>query len=538
MRGFRKAPQALSAALLVAGLTAACGTTVPLSQQQAAGLNNIGGANTGSGSGSGLSVPAGTLPSGSSGQSTSAGSGLGGSLGGAGSTPTSAGGGGGGGGSAALASGGSASSASGGSTTAPTGGSSASGNGPGVTASTINVAAIYDPDAAAADSALGAANANPGNTKAEETAVVDYINAHGGVDGRKINLIWYKQSVQNTSNSTDQQACQAWTVDSKSLFLIGGTPILDQCTANAHAVALDFGVITEETSAVYANFPANVDVTGPTIDHAMAITIKGLARQGYFSPGAKVGIVTWADPYYTYSINAGAKPALAALGLNNVPVEYVTEPQSYGDLGATSSSVSSAVLKFRAEGINHVILFDGPAGVNSAGVLVIEWMQQANSQGYYPRYGLNSTSGFSSLAPDLPPKEMVNSIGVGWDPFIDESGSDYPPSKLDAAGQLCLKIMNNAGQNEEGSPNALGIQMAYCDQFFFMQKVFAHVSPLNQQTALAAIEGVGSSFQPIETFGTYLSPSHRDGLSAVRNIAYFPSCTCYRYTSGSYNPYA
>lgn len=531
MRGFRKAPRPLIAAFVVAGLTAACGSTVPLSEQRA--LNGIGGASAGSGST--LSLPSGAVASGSPGATANAASGFGGSVGAAGAA--SAGGGGGGGGGSGSGFSGGSTTGPGGSTTAPVRGSSSSGNGPGVTASTIYVAAAYDPDAAAADSALGAANLNPGNTQAEENAVVKYVNAHGGVDGRKVQLVWYQESVQNTASTTDEQACQTWTQDNKSFILAAGTPILDQCTANAHAVALDFGVITEETTAMDARYPADFDVTGPTIDHSMAITINGLARQGYFSSGAKVGIVTWDDPYYTYSISAAAVPALDALGIKNVPVEYITEPQSYGDLGATSSSVSSAVLKFRAEGINHVIIFDGPAGVNSSGVLALEWMQQANSQMYYPRYGLNSTSGFSTTAPDMPEKELVNSIGVGWDPFLDETSSDYPPSKLDPAGQLCLKIMNSAGQNEEGSPNALGIQMAFCDEFFFMQQVFAHVNPLNQQTAIAAIDRVGGSFHPIETFGTYLSASRHDGLSAVRNIAFFPSCTCYRYTSGSYNPY-
>lgn len=517
MRGLRQ-PPALVAGLLVLGLTAACGSTVPLAQQRMAEslgvTGSLGGTGTGSGTGA-AGVPGGVAPSGAASLSVgNAGSGAGGAGG------TEAGGSSGGGGSAGASS-----------------LVSNAGSGPGVTPTTIYVAGAYDPDAAAADSALGAANANPGNTKAEEEAVVSYINSHGGVDGRKLSIVWYQASVQNDSTTTDQQSCQTWTQDHKVFILAAGTPIWDQCTANEHAVALDTGAITEETTQMNQRYPADIDLTGPTIDHSMSITINGLKRQGYFARGAKIGMVTWDDPYFHYGIAAGAQPALARAGISpsSVPVQYITAPASYGDLGATSSSVQSAVLKFRTEGINHVILFDGPTGVNSSGILFLEWMQQANSQMYYPKYGLNSTSGFTTLGSDVPSKELVGSIGVGWDPLLDESSTDYGKQNLDPQGQLCMRIMAAAGQSESGN-NAVALQTAFCDEMFFLQKVLAGLHPLNQRTAVDAINAVGN-YTPIETFGVHVSASQHDGLELIRNIAFVTSCDCYRYTSAPYNAY-
>lgn len=411
------------------------------------------------------------------------------------------------------------------------------GDGPGVTATTINIGAVYDPDAAAADSAIGAAGANPGDVKAETEAVVKYINAHGGVAHRRVNPIWYKESVSDPASTTFQRMCSTWTQDNKVFVFQAGAPILDQCTANAHGVAVDAGQIVEETTAQDRKYPADINISSFTIDHSMAVTVNGLAKQGYFSNGAKVGIVTWDDPYYRYGISAGANPALARLGLKNLPVQYVAVPQSYGDLGATSSSAGSAVLKFRTQGIDHVIVFDGPAGVASGAILWLEWSQQANSQQYYPRHGLNSTSGFNALASDIPQKEMENSVGVGWLPSLEETSTDWANTPLSSNSKLCMQIMKDAGQQQSGA-NAQAVQFAICDTLFFLKQVFDPITgPLNQQTALAAINAVGTRYSPMLTFGLNINAQRHDGAVLVRNMAFQDSCTCYRYTSQPYNPY-
>ena len=511
----RKPRHSITLTLAVTLAATACGSTV----------QNVGSGQTGAGGSQSLSVPGGG-PSGAAG-GTVAGGPTGGTTGAVG---TAAGGTGGavGGGYAAGQSG--AVSSGSGSVSEP-------GDGPGVTKTTINFGAVYDPDAAAADAAIGAAGANPGDIKAETDAVVRYINSHGGVARRKLNPVWYKQSVSDSSSTTFQGECSTWTQDSKVFVFEAGFPILDQCTTDAHGVAVDAGRLVEETTAQNRRYPAVINISSFNIDHSMAVTVNGLAKQGYFSKGAKVGIVTWDDAYYRYGISNGANPALARLGLKNVPVEYVAVPQSYGDLGATSSSAGSAVLQFRTQGIDHVIVFDGPAGVASGAILWIEWSRQADSQQYYPRHGLNSTSGFNALASDIPRKEMENSLGVGWFPSLEETSTDWANTPLSANAKLCLQIMKDAGQQQAGA-NAQAIQFAICDKLFLLKQAFDPITgPLNQQTALAAINALGTHYTPMLTFGLDITAGRHDGASLVRNMAFQDSCTCYRYTSQPYNPY-
>lgn len=499
-------------AVAAVAVTAGCGTTV-------SGVNARGGPG-----GEGLSLPsnaAGATPSaGPGGGSVAApGAGVAGLAGGT----TSSGGqfGGGGGGSAAGVSGG-------------------AGNGPGITASTIYVGESYDPTIAAADAGLGAAGANPGDTKAETDAVINYLNTHGGIAHRKIAPVWHRISASDQASTSAESTCQAWTHDSKVFVFAGGDfrgagTLMDECAKRAGGIEMVGGQITMETTAVEAGYPGDFNLHGFSNDRAMRYTVGGLADLSYFTKGARVGIVTWDDPYFHYGVSHAAMPALAALGIHNVPVAYISSPSSYGDLAATSAAVNSAVLKY-SQTVDHVIIFDGASGVAGGGILTLEWMQQAHSQRYHPRYGLNSSSGFNALAGDLPADELRNSVGVGWEPVLEQTSTDFAAMPKSADAKLCAQIMSNAGQ-QVSSANGLALQYMICDYFFLLKQALDSIKgPINQQTAIAAFNAIGSSHQSIVNFGAHIDSGRRDLPYLVRNMTYQSGCSCFRYVGRTYNP--
>jgi hypothetical protein len=413
------------------------------------------------------------------------------------------------------------------------------GNGPGVTPTTISIGTGYEPDTNSADAAIGAANAGPGDIKAETQAVINYINSHGGVAHRKLAPVWYAVRVQNSADTSSQQECSTWTQDNKVLVWNAGgngNAILDECAARAHTVQLNSGAITQETTATNAKYPSDIDLEGLTIDRGMRYTIEGLHRQNYFTSGARLGIVTWDDPFYSYGIAHAAVPALAALGLHNVPVSYVASPGSYGDLAATSASVNSAVLRYRNRGIDHVIIFDGGTGIAGGGILTLEWMQQAQSQHYHPKYGLNSAMGFNALASDLPQQQLQGSTGISWEPILDETADDFAATKQPPAGQLCEQIMTQAGQTASAS-NARAIQFSICNNLFFLKQILDSIKgPLNQQTIIAAINRVGTHYTSLINFGINLTAARHDAPYLVRNMSFVESCSCYKFSGTTYNP--
>lgn len=426
------------------------------------------------------------------------------------------------------------------STTAPGTNGQEAVSGPGITPTTIFVGETYSPDTAAANSALGAADQNPGDTKAETEAVIRYLNSHGGIAGRKVVPVWHRVSVSDDSSSSAEAACQDWTKDHKVFVFSGGDfrgagTLMDDCATRAGGIELIGGQTAMETTAVEAAHPAAFDLHGLSNDRAMNHTIAGLADLGYFSTGARVGIVTWDDSYHRYGVSHAAVPALDRLGFHDVPVSYINSPSSYGDLGATSAAVSSAVLKYSGT-VDHVLLFDGASGVAGTGVLTLLWMQQAQSQHYHPRYGLNSTGGFNALASDLPAEQLVNSVGVGWEPGLEQTSSDFEHTRWPKQTKLCEQIMERAGQKVSGA-NARALQYMICDAFFLLKEALDPISgPVNQATAIAAFNALGTRHRSLVNFGARIDAQHRDLPYLVRNVVYKQDCGCFKYVGPVYNP--
>lgn len=73
-------------------------------------------------------------------------------------------------------------------------------------------------------------------------------------------------------------------------------------------------------------------------------------------------------------------------------------------------------------------------------------MNAAGGQQWYPKYGLNSTSGLSIAAPDEPAMELQNALAVGRSPSLDLSSGDFNALPSSPNEKLCLQMMSSAGQ--------------------------------------------------------------------------------------------
>ena len=509
---------------VVAGLGAlllipACGTTVksgagPSAGRADTGLNLSGGGTPGTAAGAGSS-----------------------SAGGATSGATAGGGGGLAGGSA-TASGGVSSGASGGPVagggTAGTGGGSAAGttsrlipaSAPGVTNSTIYIGVGYSSQSASADRAIGAAGAAPSyDTRNVFNAIINYANSHGGFAGRKLQALYYDYNLTTDSSTQDQSACAFWNQDNKTFAIGGAHPLLISCGQSAGELVLGAGSATESTFKTYPNL---IDPIGTALDRLGTVTATGLYKAGYFT--GKLGLVTWDDPNYRATITNGYLPFLSAHHITPAQITYIAVPQQVGALGDMSAAVSSAVAKFKALGIDHVIIQDGAAGVWAGTGLTFEWMNQAKSQGYYPRYGQNTLNspGWSVLPAD----QMNNALAID---DADEDPSKDAGWHTNQARQNCFNIeaaagypVNPSNQNDEG------IAAESCDYIFFLQRVINSLSSLTVANFLTAAQNVGTSFQSAIIYGVKLSPGVRDGGDEFRTEEYFQSCSCLKYQSTPY----
>jgi hypothetical protein len=190
--------------------------------------------------------------------------------------------------------------------------------------------------------------------------------------------------------------------------------------------------------------------------------------------------------------------------------------------------VSSAVLHMRQDGVNHVLFLE------NGGLPVLFFMNEAQSQGWHPRYGLNSQDGPEVLVSggDVPSAQMDGAEGIGWLPSADlpYGGSTANPYLAAPGVQRCLGIMSRAGQAPT-SADSLAIALGTCDQLWFLvAAVDAGGQPINASSFVAGVDRLGDSFASVVTIGTELSADQHDGAAEARYYSYGQACGCWSYT--------
>lgn len=495
-----------------AALAAGCGSTVA-GVNDTVGVPNQNGMVAPSGTvpsagASGLTAPAGTTANGSGSTATLSGAGTSGSTT-TGTTPTGTSG-----------------------AYAPTTGGGSTGatraTAPGITATKIYAGFEYSSDAAAGNRAIGAAGAAASyDARDVYKAVIDYANKHGGFGGRQLEPYFHDISVADDRSVSDQAACDDFTNDHKIFAMEGSTEVLRTCAEKAGAISIGGG---NTVSSTYEKYPHFVEPYFIRLDRLGPVTVNGLYKNHYFS--GKLGLITWDDPNYRYGMQHGYLPALHSHSITETQVAYVSVPQQIGAVADMSAAMSSIVNKFRALGIDHVIIQDGPAGVWAGGGLTLEFMNQAKSQRYYPRYGQNALNLPGSTI--LPSDQQDKALAI--------MDSDYAPKFDDGirpnpSRQKCFKIQEDAGLPvHESNENDEVTAAQVCDFIFFLQLVVNRLPVITADSFVQAVAGLGTRFGSAFTYGTRFFKGRRDGADLVRTAEYFDSCKCLKYRGGPYRP--
>ena len=521
------APHRRTRALLVAAAlvaSAACGSTVPTEQRAGGGTLQQGG----TAGGDGLTVPGGPADGATAGGTAgttggSTGTAFGGTAGTGGSTT--------GGTSAGTTTGGTGSTTGGTTGAGTTGGGSAAVSGKGITATAINLGIPYCNDCASGNAALGAGGQDPGDTRRYYQTALDDVNARGGVLGRKLAPVWHSVSVADNIDTSAQAACERWTSDTQvaAMFLRG--EVIYQCAKNAGVMVMGSGGIGP-TYEKYPNLfsPASVPLEGLYGD-----TVRAMVKAGWHKPVApwptgKIGLITWDTPEYEYAMKNGYQRALAAAGLKETDTRYIAVPQNAGSVADASAAVSNAVLSFRSQNIDHVMIGDGPAGIFTGVGLTLLFLQNAQSQNYFPRYGFNGNN-----APDFPqhPKEQL--AGMLAIDFYDEDPSKDKGIALNPQRERCLALMRKKGL-PVGDGQTMTLAINACEIAWFAEAVFKRSGGSSLDRVIPGAESIGTAYRSGLTYGTKLGPGRHAGVHMYRNLQYSTDCSCIEYTSKPYEP--
>ena len=496
-------------------LTTACGTTVPLAQTTGSPNDGLGQPAANAPGASEPDSPAATSAPGTGGQSTSVAATGPGVVGSSGSV----------------------------SSPVTTGGGGGSHLGRGVTAKTIRIGVAYQANLDAANRALGGGKVTSGDQLAEAHLLVKDINAHGGLGGRMLVLDAFAYDAQSTQPYAvqDQVACAHFTQDTKVFAVVGAglTATFEECMEKAGTAVLGADIVRFDV-ADFRHYPHYFDVQELDLDRLAGSLADELAADGWAggwnatlarsaSTKPKVGVVAFDKPRYTSAVRSVLVPRLRAKGLTvpDADLVFVNEPTSQSDIGPAATQVQNAVLRFAQDGVTHVVLLDTHGGITQV------FLNAADGQHYYPRYGMESGSGTQALLDGgvIRTSQLAGAKGLGWIPALDLPSSANPDNGRWSSDdrRRCIGLMKAGGQSFS-STNAESIALLYCDQLWLLDRSLDTIPTTPTLSAFtAAVERLGSHAPDASLGASSYTAGKHVGVARGIEWSFDGSCGCMTY---------
>jgi hypothetical protein len=255
--------------------------------------------------------------------------------------------------------------------------------------------------------------------------------------------------------------------------------------------------------------------------------IDKLFSWGYFDGAARTGLIMFDTPANNRVLEGVIKPRMKAHGLELTDVAKATPLTGVSDLGTFGQQMASTVLKFRTQGIDHVMFYA------TIGLGPFLFGPQADAQRYYPRYGLTTMDQPQVLVTSgVSPDQLRRAMSIGWRPAEDVNTPQDPGGN--ATTDLCASIYKDAGVQLASRADE-DWAMSQCAAVLFLQTTLNRTDPsmLNPTGILSAVEQLGGSYRAAGTLGTSFGPGRYDGPDTVRQVAFRDDCDCFVYAGPS-----
>jgi hypothetical protein len=498
------------------------GLTVPASGTSSAPTSDgVGGTGGGAGATPGAR-PA--LPATSGAGATA--SGGGGAAATSGSTGTS-------GGSAPATGGSSAEPAPG--TGSPGGAAVATGRGFDETTITIGMGRADEDDSAAAIAALGV---DVGETTvdydAAVQAILDDINASGGIGGRQIRMAWHDLNVGEVLFSpatAAQSACATWTQDTEVFAVVTpGLAFLDELIACLHQY--DTPLITTGGSEgdgrsyqdFYDRFPLYYNIGAVEAGRYDRIAMRRLVERGFFEPWDTVAGAPASGPtaqpmrlgiVERQGERGDRRVASQTAELARYGIEVTSVFRTTGRIEDAATSAQAAMLRFRSEGITHVFgsgLFHHTNG---------------EQQGYRPRYFFWQEV-LDTIALSSPPAQLRGAMSSSAIPAAATNEQSYPGHP--EAYLPCLAVLEAAGIFPTTNIDHWTMQIL-CDTFYPLREAIAASGVLSNEGLQAGFTALGTRPISAVTWTSQFTDTQRANVIGLRDISFDEACTCFAYDS-------
>jgi branched-chain amino acid transport system substrate-binding protein len=321
-----------------------------------------------------------------------------------------------------------------------------------------------------------------------------YVNARGGVNGRKIDFKYLddaydpSQTVQNVRQLIQQDNVFA-------LFSVVGTNgnLAIRDYANAAGVPTVFSASGATTfGRDYAKYPWTIGYLPPYGEEGRLYAKHILATNG---KKAKVAVLYQSDDYGK-DLLAGFRKGLGAKARTLIVQTVGYDP--------TASDVQSQVAQLKASGANTFCIF-------AFGKFAIQAFQYANKLGWKPQIYVNDVASASSIMQIDPQSTAEGAISIVW-------GKDpaTPQFKSDPGTALGAKIIKKYIPG--GNPSDGFLLAGMAEAFSMVDALKAAGKDLTRKSLMTAVTHMSEANNPFLVPGVkvHTTPRFRFPISAVQ----------------------
>jgi hypothetical protein len=399
---------------------------------------------------------------------------------------------------------------------------------PGVTDDTVKVGAIFT-DVGTLGATLGFKSDPMGDPDAQVKALTTWVDANGGMGGRKLELVPKVYVASTDSPQAEEALCRSWTQDEKA-FAVVITGQLQanarKCYAKGRAVMVDNASYPLDRKGYDELKPFLWAPGVPVFEDFLPQWVTSLKDQKFFDGSKRVGVIAADSPVNRRAYDSLLKPELDQAGVAAQEISYV-DTLSVDTINGSLFRIAQA---YKQKGVDRILFLGGAR-------LAALWPLSAFTNGLTAPYGLSSydTPNFFGRNPTLwtsygfKENPAVGSAGLSFQAGTDVDDVQAPfPSTF--AEQQCATIYAGAGLSFTTRSDAR-LPFQLCDAVLFLKAALDRApKDLTPAAFGSAAAGLGADFQASSNYSTFLGPQRTGGPASARPMKFDTACSCMLFT--------
>jgi hypothetical protein len=411
---------------------------------------------------------------------------------------------------------------------------------PGVDATTVKIGYVII-DVGTLSDRLGFKTVNQGtyeNKVKAIQAVVDAVNANGGMGGRQIQPTFQKYDAQQDSPEYAESQCKALTQDTQVFAVVMDGQFqnnLRPCYATARTEMFDQTLIPQDSTSLNELAPFFWAPALPDYAAFAKAQVDVLNGAGYFNGSKGVKVVAPDTEVTRRIVEQTVLPAIQGLGVPNSSVSYV-DSSNAGTLGAGSTLALQAA---QSTAQDRILMIGGARVLPNlfADALVAE------INAVYSISSWDNPAFFVDNQDFFVAEKLQGMAGLGFMQALDlrKDASAAFPDPARPTEVLCKNTIDAAGAAApEGFRENYRITLQYCDSTLLIDAALdklAGGATVTPESFRDAVWSVGSAWTSAMAPSTGWPAGQYVGINTVRGMYFDQACVvegsggqgCYRY---------